>query len=345
MVPETVPDLAADLVHSLQARGQAAGIFFLLAGANSFGAALHFAPGRSFLKTLEAIENGSIACLMLIETDPFRFFPDRSRLEEALNKLDCLLVLDYLPSPTVQRADIFLPTETVFEAGGHFVNQEGRLQWAAPVYRGGVPIEQLGHGGPPPRLFGYEIPGGEPKPARHILQELARLLSPGSDLSLETLWQEMGQENPVFSSLSDLPAPAHGIRMIPDKAKEKYFKVPKLKDRLLTPSGQDSVELLLVDRTFGTEELSSYAGPLGAMAEKPCLRLSTLLGTRLGLQKGDQVTLSLDNGPLSISIDLDDRQAGGVLILPRQSQSDWQKISNFPIRLTMDKIIKTREPL
>ena len=51
---------------------------------------------------------------MLVETDPFRFFPDRSRLEEALNKLDCLLVLDYLPSRTVQRADIFLPTRNRF---------------------------------------------------------------------------------------------------------------------------------------------------------------------------------------------------------------------------------------
>ena len=234
IVRETVPDLAADLVLSLQARGQAAGIFFLLAGANSFGAALLSSPGQSFLKTLEAIEKGSIACLILIETDPFRFFPDRSRLEEALNKLDCLLVLDYLPSQAVQRADIFLPTETVFEAGGHFVNQEGRLQWAPPVYRGGIPMEQLHNGGPPPRLFGYEIPGGEPKPARHILQELAHLLSPGSDLSLETLWQELSQENPVFSCLSDLPAPAQGIRMIPGEGKEKWFKVPELKDQLLT---------------------------------------------------------------------------------------------------------------
>ena len=107
IVRETVPDLAADLVLSLQARGQAAGLFFLLAGVNSFGAALLSSPGRSFFKTLEAIEEGSIACLILIETDPFRFFPDRSRLEEALNKLDCLLVLDYLPSQAVRKGRYF----------------------------------------------------------------------------------------------------------------------------------------------------------------------------------------------------------------------------------------------
>ena len=100
-----------------------------------------------------------------------------------------------------------------------------------------------------------------------------------------------------------------------------------------------------MDRTFGTEELSSYAGPLGEVTEKPCLRLSTHLSARLGLQKGDQVTLSLDTGTLTIGIEPDERLAEGVVILPRQAQLNWQKISNFPIRLTMDAINKTQEPL
>ena len=143
VVRETTPALAADLVLFLQAMGQQAGLFYVLKEANAFGAALLSSDENSFLKTLEAIEKGDRAALVLVETDPFRFFPDRSRLEQALNKLEFLLVMDYLPSPTVSRADIFLPSQTLFEAGGIYVNQEGRAQWAPPVYKGGLPVLQV----------------------------------------------------------------------------------------------------------------------------------------------------------------------------------------------------------
>ncbi len=99
VVRETTPSLAFELVLLLQAGGQPAGLFYLLGEANDFGSALLSSPGASFLKTLEDIEKGSIAALILVECDPFRLFPDRARLEQALEKLDFLLVMDFLPSP------------------------------------------------------------------------------------------------------------------------------------------------------------------------------------------------------------------------------------------------------
>ena len=173
-------------------------------------------------------------------------------------------------------------------------------------------MEQLAPGGPPPRLFGYEIPGGEPQPARHILQELARLLSPGSrPFPRKLLWQELGQENPVFLLPSDLPAPARGIRMIPGQGQREKFSSGMNGCAAENRTVKTSVELLLVDRTFGTEELSTLCRTARSSDEEPCLLLSTLLGARLGLQNGDQVTLSLDKGPLTVAVDLNDRQARG----------------------------------
>ena len=162
VVRENTPALAADLVFFLQAMGQQAGLFYVLKEANTFGAALLSPEKNSFLKTLEAIEKGAVAALVLVETDPFWFFPDRSRLEQALGKLELLIVLDYLPSPPVSRADIFLPTQTLFEAGGIYVNQEGRAQWAPPVYKGGLPIEQISAGGPLPVGLPGTSPEGRP---------------------------------------------------------------------------------------------------------------------------------------------------------------------------------------
>ena len=104
---EATPALAFELVLLLQAGGQPAGLFYLLGEANEFGAALLSSPGTSFLKTLEAIEKGSVTALILVECDPFRLFPDRARLEQALEKLDFLLVMDFLPSPCGPTGQIF----------------------------------------------------------------------------------------------------------------------------------------------------------------------------------------------------------------------------------------------
>ena len=224
------------------------------------------------MKTLEAIEKGSVAALILVECDPYRLFPDRARLEQALGKLDFLLVMDFLPSPSAQQADIFLPTQTLFEAGGSFVNQEGRVQWAEPVYRGGTPVEQLSAGGHPPRIFREDIPGGEPRPAGWILAELARLLSPGQDLSPKTLWSALAEENPIFSRLQNPKDSQDEIRLIPDQGHDPGEGGPFPMDGAGVPEKNtgpgDSLELLLVDRTFGTEEMSSYSSPLRETVEQ-----------------------------------------------------------------------------
>ncbi len=343
IVRATTPDLCADLALLLRDQGQQAGLFFLLPGANAFGAALLSSPESAFLRTLEAIEKGSVAGLILVEADPFRHFPDRSRLEEALKKLDCLLVMDYLPSLSVREADIFLPAQTLFEAGGHFINQAGRAQWVSPVYDGGSPVDQISHGGHPPRLFRPDIPGGEPRPAWTLLIELARRLSPGSPLSMETLWADLAVENPLFSLLRERKALEDPIRLVPQAAGEPSFSLREEKDRRLRDPEPDSVELFLIDRTFGTEELSSYSEPLRETREKPCLILSTGLGARLGLEKTDRVILDLDNGPLEVAIDLAPLMAEGVMFLPRHPELDWQKITTFPVLLTLDHIKKIRE--
>lgn len=343
IVRATTPDRAADLVFLLQAQGQPAGLFFLLPGANAFGAALLSSPENTFLKTLEAIEEGSIAALVLVEADPFRHFPDRFRLEQALEKLSFLLVMDYLPSLSVRRADIFCPTQTLFEAGGHFINQEGRMQQASPVYGGGIPMAQISHGDHPPRLFRQDIPEGEPRPAWQLLLELGRRLSPGSSLSLETLWEGLTRGNPLFSRLTEGPALKEPIRLVPRSVGEPAFSFQDREDQPSRDPGPDTLELLLVDQTFGTEELSSYSGPIQEVQEKPGLLLSKSLGARLGLNKGDQAVLSLDRGPLQVEVTLGHPMAEGVLLLPRHPELDWQKITTFPIVLPLDGLKKIQE--
>ncbi len=160
IVRETTPDLAADSGLLLYAAKARAGLFYLMPGANAFGAALLTSAEESLMDVIEAIEKGNIKALMVVESDPFWSFPDQERLKQALDRVDLLLVMDYLPSRTARLAHIFLPTRTVFETETGFVNQEGRVQFAAAAHCGGIPISQVAAGNHPPRLFRHDIPGG-----------------------------------------------------------------------------------------------------------------------------------------------------------------------------------------
>ncbi len=83
--PVQVPGIAADLALFLRAADKKAGLFYLLPGANAFGAGLLSDEEASLLSIIEAIENGDIKALILTESDLFHRFPDRKRLEHALD--------------------------------------------------------------------------------------------------------------------------------------------------------------------------------------------------------------------------------------------------------------------
>ena len=156
----------------MRAVGKSAGLFYLMPGANGFAAGLLADENVSFETLISAIEQGSIKGLILVESNPLWQFPDRQRLELALEQLELLVVMDYVNSDVAQKADIFLPTTTLYETGGVYVNQEGRAQAVGPAYRGGIPIAQAGDGDHPPRVYGTGIPGAEPQAAWQALASL-----------------------------------------------------------------------------------------------------------------------------------------------------------------------------
>ena len=157
IVSLSVITAAADLALQLQTGNKRAGLFYVLPGANAYGAAIASAGSEPFSELLGAIENGQVRALLLVETDPLYHFPDPERVKNALGKLELLVVLDYLPNRTigVYWADtghnafvcpasapmhIILPTLTHFETRASFINQEGRLQQADSVHRRHAPV-------------------------------------------------------------------------------------------------------------------------------------------------------------------------------------------------------------
>jgi NADH-quinone oxidoreductase subunit G len=288
---------------------------------------------------VEAIEGGLVKALILVETDPFSSFPDRQRLEQAFNRLDFLLTLDYVHSESARLSHILFPTVPLFETASTFVNQEGRVQCSRRVHAGGTPIEQVSGGDHPPRTFRKDVPGSDPKPAWQIMNELADALFTVSKMSVDDIWSWLAQENPLFENLK-LADPSGNIRLIPGEGGQNSFMLdwPGKKEESRPPS--DSLDLLLVDRTFGTEELSGYSPYIRQVEKPPCLFMHPNDATKAGLKDRDRVALPLDGGPLEIEVSIAEDMAPGIMILPRHRQTEWQKVKGLQAKASLERIKK-----
>lgn len=357
IVRESTVSLAADAALLLKAAGKEAGLFYLLPGANAFGAALIVAPGHadtpgqwpwglaaagepagpndpamSADAILEGIDQGHIRALVLVENDPFWSFYDQERLASTLERLDFLLVLDYVPSPTVNRAHVVLPTVPVFEhTASVFVNQEGRAQASLPVHGGGTPLALISPDIHPPRTWLDHVPGSDPRTPAEIFQELTRALSGLTDPAPVDLWAWLGQQNPLFAPLRSLTEHPEGVRLLPSARPEHDFAALPAPPASPDP---DQLELLLVDWTFGTEELASYSPLLREAETAPVLLIHPGEAAKLGLGNGSRANLRLPKGSLAVTVKLAAGMAPGVAVLPRHRQLDWRKLAETPVYLT-----------
>lgn len=353
VVGESVSSLAAACAEMLQDAKGKGGIFYVLPSANAFGAALLASSlEHSFLDTVEGIENGTIQALVVVESDPLRHFPDGPRLQAALTKLQFLLVLDYLPSETVRRADIFLPTCTHFEVGGSFINQQGRLQAAEKVHAVGTPIHQAtdeamrlargeeGGGKHPPRMYDLGIPGGEPKAAWEVLDALMEALVPVAEGTWrEDPWEVLKQEIPLLASWNGGQHPADGLHVVPEKRAGAAVALP-LDTEARASSSEESLQLLLVDWTFGTEELSQYAAVMRQVEGEPFLCMHPGDADRCGLAHGDALEVQLEVGSIRAPLKVRENMARGVMVLPRHGRIQWQELRNLSGRVPFEHIQK-----
>jgi len=287
-------------------------------GANAFGAGLLVNPDHSLTGILEAAEQGAVRALILVESDPFTTFPDRGLLERALSRLELLIVLDHLASAAAARAQVFLPTQTLFEAGGLFVNAEGRVQASLPAGAGGSPVTQVGGGSHPPRVYGAGLPGADPRPAWQLVARLSGDELPEDEAAARgRVRRHLCEIAPELSAWGDgnAPPPAQGA------------------------SVADGFDLLFVDSTFGTEELSAGSACLEALAAEPFAGLHRRDAAGLGVADGDRVSIRSKHGALDVRVRLFENMACGVIVVPRHRKLAWQALGH-QLRVGPDDVRK-----
>ncbi|SPF40526.1 NADH-quinone oxidoreductase, chain G [Syntrophobacter sp. SbD1] len=334
---ETTPSFTADCVRLLRLAGKQAGLFYLLPGAGSFSSALlSGTDGEAFGDLIGDIENGLIKALVVVESDPFHYYPDRVRLERAMESLELVVAIDYFPSSTVSRASIFYPASTIFETGATYVNQEGRAQFARPVHHGGVPVWGGEH---PPRVYSNSIPGGDHLPAWKALWEIAGS-TPDTGAADISPGEFIPAEHAAFEAFGSDNYPVDGIRVLQGKAGLTGNWNSRIEESSQRPENAEPLELLMVEWMFGTTEFSAWSDSLASAIAEPYMSMNSKDACRAGVCDGDRVSLELDNGTIEIKVSVSDRAAEGVLVIPRHQSLDWRKMKDFSVRVLPGKIRK-----
>jgi NADH-quinone oxidoreductase subunit G len=338
--PPEVPGMAADLARLLRVAGPEAGLFYLLPEANSFGAALLSDPSRSVEEILGAIERSEIRALVAVETDLFRS-AETERVRKALERLDLLVTFDYIDSPTARAADILIPTLTAYETRDLFINSEGRAQRTPGAFRGGEPISQTGGGDHPPRTFRQDIPGREMGAAWSALLTIGGKTPDRQPLDL-TAW--LAEAHPALARLPGIADfPPEGIRLnLTESPRERFQGGPA---RPLDEDDEDEayLTLLIVDSTFGTEELSHLSPALRERETPPSLYLHPADAGELALSAGDTVRIATEAGTLDLPVRTSDAMARGTMVIPRHRDIEDRLPRENRIRLTGDAILKITE--
>jgi NADH-quinone oxidoreductase subunit G len=240
-----------------------------------------------------------------------------------------------------QNAHIFLPTTTLYESGGVYINQEGRVQVAQPAYRGGTPIALSGGGNHPPRNYDTGTPGTEPAAARQLLAYLIDEgfgKQPAAEDLQAGIWNWLAETEAGFKDLAVIEEiPDEGVRLY----REPDFTIRFLNETPgVGPVRDDRLELIAVERTFGTEELSSCSACLSDLVESPCLFMCRTDAKELNLAAGDKVSLELNGATLDMNLQIADNMAAGTLVIPRHRALGWQKMGTGQTWIRKDRIRK-----
>ncbi|MCM2264030.1 MAG: molybdopterin-dependent oxidoreductase [Desulfuromonadales bacterium] len=132
---------AANLAILVGIPGRAgSGLYLCGEKANSQGAIdLGIVPqtgGLGAQAMLDAAANGKLNALYVVGEDLLISYPDRGKVEKALEKVPFLVVQDIFLSSTAAKAHVVLPAASFAEKDGTFTNAERRIQRVRP----GIPL-------------------------------------------------------------------------------------------------------------------------------------------------------------------------------------------------------------
>ena len=271
-------------------------------------------PGYTITDMVSAMAEGRLKALYVIGENPKLSDPDWNHLDDALRKLDLLVVQGLFLSETAQVADVVFSAASVAEKEGTFTNTERRCQKINKA------IEPIGDTLPDWEILsrfssamGYDMAYADPE---EIFREIASLTQAYSGMTYERM--------AVDGLIWPCPNPDHPGT--PYLHKEQFLR-PGGKGQFHAISYKEPAELpdkaypyaLTTGRMFAhyhTGTMTRVSRHLDGEQTTGYLEINPADAEDLSIKEGDIVVLTSRRGRIEAPARVTDKVGRGVLFLP-----------------------------
>jgi predicted molibdopterin-dependent oxidoreductase YjgC len=241
---------------------------------------------------LDAAANGKLNALYVVGEDLLTSYPDRGKVEKALEKVAFLVVQDIFLSPTAAKAHVVLPAASFAEKDGTFTNAERRIQRVRP----GIPLP------------------GQAKTDGTIIAALIEKLS--GNLAFTgpaAIFAEIGRNVPAYAPVSFNGIGPQGVVW--------GGEILTPSRRRLQPVGgavpvEGAFQLLTGSALYHSGTVSTRAKGPQAVVTEAYVEFGREDAKALALKDGDLVKVAGNGVELRLKAKVDNRLPKGVLFAP-----------------------------
>lgn len=278
----------------------------------AWGLELNSTPGLTVQEIFDSILEGNTKFLYVMGENPVLTDANITHVEEALEKLEFLVVQDIFLTETAAKADVVLPAAAFAEKTGTFTNTERRVQMVRPAVSAPgtakadwIILQDLAN-----RLdlgWQYEEPS-------EIFQEIVQLTPSYAGISYERLNQEGGIQWPCPST--DHPGTVYLHEGSFSRGKGLFQPV-----EYLPPAEEPDQEYPLVLTTgrnlfhYHTGSMTRQSEPLVSFRPEEMVQISSADAEKQGIENGDTVRISSRRGEVEVKAAVTDKLPPGIVFM------------------------------
>ena len=269
--------------------------------------------GLTLMDMFKGIEDGTVKAMYIMGENPLLSDPDLGHVEDALSKLDFLVVQDIFMTESAQLADVVLPTSSFAEKEGTFTNTERRVQMVRKA------VELPGDAKEDWKIFvelagkmGYEMNYNS---ASDIFEEIGKLTPSYAGISYERIDNEGGLQWPcptsdhegtkflhkdIFTSGLGL---FHAIDYIPPA------ELPDNEYPFILTTGR-------VLEHYHTGTMTRQSKGINELYPEAILELNPSDAKKLNIKDSDNIKVISRRGEIKIKAQINSRSQEGVIFIP-----------------------------
>lgn len=249
-------------------------------------------PGLSALEMIEKAASGDLKALVVYRANPVLDFPGGKKVEEALKKLDLLVVHDMIETETSRLANIVLPSNGPGYDEGTTTNIGGRVQFR----KGGL---KTAH-----------------PPDWKIISMMAKVLGDATDYATSfSVTDEISRKVAGYGEIGKKSIKKEG--MVRTSARSGNGTLPKTAESKSSKAG--FFKLRIANYLFAHDKILDASSALAHQFRTSVVHLHEKDAKKLQLKNGDDVAVVSGDAQVKAQVEVSNRCNPGGVVLPRIS--------------------------